>query len=144
VALLGVSAMIVNNVKECLNFLQNDFFVRVLYGTQFASHYKEILQIRINKKQCKVMNEIFSEKEGYRTKKWMYDTGLKDSNGRHIWREFGVDQLWVEQTIDARGLGQKKGYICSSWQQPEFFSKEELDMELKYKEMLKKEGVNIS
>ena len=90
------------------------------------------------------MNEIFSEKEGYRTKKWMYDTGLKDSNGRHIWREFGVDQLWVEQTIDARGLGQKKGYICSSWQQPEFFSKEELDMELKYKEMLKKEGVNIS
>jgi hypothetical protein len=136
--------MIVNNVKECLSFLEKDFFVRVLYGTQFASHYEEILRIRVNRNQCKLMEEVFVAREGYRTKKWLYDTALKDSNGRHIWREFQTDQLWVEQTTDARMLGQKKGYICSCWQQPEFFSKEELDMELKYREMLRKEGVDIS
>ena len=142
--MLGVFAMIVNNVKECLNFLKTDFFVRVMYGTQFASHYEEILNIKISKNQCKLMEEVFVAREGYRTKKWLYDTNLKDSNGRHIWRELKTDQLWVEHTIDARGLGQKKGYTCSFWQQPEFLTKEELDTELKYKEMLEKEGVNIS
>jgi hypothetical protein len=118
---------------DLLNVIGNAFFVNVQYGTQFASRYREILAINFTRNQCRDINN-----------RLMFDTGLSDSLGRRILIDEISRELWVRASTDARALGPIKGYVHDEWVRPTILGDEEMAIENKRIEMLRKEGIKIS